>query len=140
MPKRRRINRSDDEIKTATFSISEDNATPSLTTIHTSPTLLADSEQVFNVSEWTVETNRISTSNSMFSSMVEPVPSTSFSESDDNLHILGPYHNSDYYDVVDVSDFQPPPEPEPHQSFESNKTESSKSSKVRLFLSLSLPD
>jgi len=139
MPKRRRNNCSDDEIETVTFSISEDNTTPSLTTIHTSP-MLPDLEQVFNVSEWTVETNRISTSNSMFSSMVKPVQSTSFSESNDNLHIPGPYRNSDYYDVVDVSDFQPPPEPEPHQSFESNKTESSKSSKVRLFLSLSLPD
>ena len=94
MPKFQQINHSDGEIKTATFSIPEDNTTPSLTTIHTSP-MLPDSEQVFNVSEWTVETNQISTSNSMFSSMVELVLSTSFSELDGNLHITDAYHNSD---------------------------------------------
>jgi hypothetical protein len=132
MPKRKRNNRNnevDNEVETVTFSMPENNSPQaSLTTgtIHTSqaPTL---PEQVISVSEWTVETNRVSTSNNLFSSTAEPAPSTSFGESNDDLHIPGAYHN---YDVVDVSDFQPPPEP--LQSFESNNTESSK---VRLFVS-----
>ena len=62
----------------------------------------------------------------------------SISESDHDLYIPGAYLN--YYDVVDVSDFQPPPEP--LQLSLSSNTESSKTSKVRLlFPSLQLlPD
>ena len=86
-------------------------------------------EQVFKVSEWTVETDRVSTSNALFSSMTKPASSASFSESDQDLHIPGVHHN--YYDV---SDFQPPPEP--LQPSTSANTESSKSSKVRSFVSL----
>ena len=133
MPKRRRGDR-DNEVETVMFSIPEDhtdNILSSSTTIPTPTTTFSPHlpEQVFNVSEWTIETDRVSTSNALFSSMTEPVPSMSFSESDHDLHIPGAHH--DYYDVIDVSDFQPPPEPEPHKSFEFNKTESSKSSKVR---------
>ena len=64
--------------------------------------------------------------------MTEPASGASFSESDQDLHIPGVHHN--YYDVVDVSDFQPPPEP--LQPSTSANTESSKSLKVRSFVSL----
>ena len=135
MPKRRRNNRSNNEVETVTFSMPEDkhdnsSITTSTPTMTFSPPL---PEQVFNVSEWTVETDRVSSSNTLFSSMAEPAPSMSFGKSDHDLHIPGVYHN--YYDVVDVSDFQPPPEP--LQPSGSAKTESSKSSKVRSFVSIS---
>ena len=85
---------------------------PSSSTITPTPTMILSppsSKQVFNVSEWTIETDRVSTSNTLFSSMVEPAPGMSFRESGRDLHIPGAYDN--YYDVIDVSDFQPPPEP-----------------------------
>ena len=158
MPKRRRGDRNYSEVKTVTFSIPEDNLDSTLSSSTTTPTPATLSpplsEQVFNVSEWTVETDRVSTSNTLFSSMVEPAPSMSFnksdhftfqvlismllapsmsySESDHDLHIPGAYLN--YYDVVDVSDFQPPPEP--LQPPLSSNTESSKTSKVRSSFSL----
>jgi hypothetical protein len=138
MPKRRRGNRSDNEVETATFSIPEDDTLSSTPAASTTATLTTFSpplpEQVFNVSEWTVETDRVSTSNTLFSSMVEPAPSMSFSESDHLHPIPGAYH--DYYDVVNVSDFQPPPGPVQHS--QSSNTERSKSSKARLFFSFSL--
>jgi hypothetical protein len=138
MPKRRRADRSDNEVETAIFSIPEDrlhttisSSTTPIPTTTFSPPL---PEQVFNVSEWTVENDRISTSNTLFSTMVdsESTPSISFSNSDQDLHIPGAYQN--YYDVVDVSDFQPPPEPlQPSQSSNTESTKSS-NSKERLFL------
>jgi hypothetical protein len=134
MPKRRREDRSDNKAETITFSMPEDildNTSSSYSTTMPKPTTTL-SEQVFNVSEWTIETDRVSTSNPLFSSMTEPAPSMLFSESDHDLHIPGAHHN--YYDVVDVSDFQPPELPQPSQSA---NTESSKSSKERFF-SLSL--
>jgi hypothetical protein len=134
MPKRRREDRSNNKAETITFSMPEDildNTSSSYSTTMPKPTTTL-SEQVFNVSEWTIETDRVSTSNPLFSSMTEPAPSMSFSESDHDLHIPGAHHN--YYDVVDVSDFQPPELPQPSQSA---NTESSKSSKERFF-SLSL--
>ena len=135
MPKRRRADRNDNEVETFTFSIPEDKVdctdsssiiTPIITPTPTTST--PSSEQVFNVSEWTVETDRVSTSNTLFSSLTEPAPSMSFGESDYDLRIPGAYNN--YYDVIDVSDFQPPPEP--LQPSRSSNTESSKTSKVRL--------
>ena len=134
MPKRRREDHSDNKAETITFSMSEDildNTSSSYSTTMPKPTTTL-SEQVFNVSEWTIETDRVSTSNPLFSSMTEPALSMSFSESDHNLHIPGAHH--DYYDVVNVSNFQPPELPQPSQSA---NTESSKSSKERFF-SLSL--
>ena len=132
MPKRRRAD-CDNEVETITFSIPEDNSPlPSSSTITPTPTMILSppsSKQVFNVSEWTVETDRVSTSNTLFSSMVEPAPGMSFRESGHDLHIPGAYDN--YYDVIDVSDFQPPPEP--LQPSRSSNTESSKTSIVRLF-------
>ena len=133
MPKRRRADRNDNEVETFTFSIPEDklDCTNSSSIITPTPTTSTpSSEQVFNVSEWTVETDRVSTSNTLFSSLTEPAPSMSFmiSESDYDLHIPGAYN--DYYDVIDVSDFQPPPEP--LQPSRYSNTESSKTSKVRL--------
>lgn len=131
MPKRRR-DQSDNGVETVIFSMPEDNSstiTPTPTTF--SPML---PEQVISVSEWTVETDRVSTSNTLFSSMDEPAPSMSFGKSDRDLHIPGVYH--DYYDVVDVSDFQPPPEL--LQPSGSANAESSKRSKVRLFFCFSL--
>ena len=86
------------------------------------------SEQVFNVSEWTIETDQVSTSNILFSSMVEPAPHKSFRESGHDLHIPGAYNN--YYNVIDVSDFQPP---EPLQPSRSSNTKCSKTSKVSFF-------
>jgi hypothetical protein len=134
MPKRRRGDRNDNEVETITFSIPEDrlDSTLSSSTITPTPTTTTPlSEQVFNVSEWTIETDRVSTSNTLFSSLVEPAPSMSFSESNYDLDIPGAY-----YDVVDVSDFQPPPEPlKPSRS---SNTERSKTSKVRLFFNFSL--
>jgi hypothetical protein len=135
MPKRRRGDRSDNEVETAIFSIPEDKLDTTISSSTTSTTTFSPPlpEQVFNVSEWTVETDRISTSNTLFS-MVDSgsTPSISFSNSDQDLHIPGAYQ--DYYDVVDVSDFQPPPEP--LQPSRSSNTESTKSSnlKERLFL------
>lgn len=140
MPKRRRGNRSDNEVETATFSMPEDKLdnTPSSNNMitpmpqATTTFSLPFPEQVFNISEWTIETDRVSTSNTLFASMVDPASNTSFSKSDHNLHIPGAYHNYD----VDVSDFQPPPEP--LQSSGSANTESSRNSKERLFVSFSL--
>jgi|ERR1700679_435179 hypothetical protein len=135
MPKRRRDDHSDNKVETVIFSMPEDNSstiTPTSTTTF-SPLL---PEQVINVSEWTIETDRVSTSNTLFSSMDEPAPSMSFSKSDRDFHIPGVYHN--YYDVVDVSDFQPPPDSEPLQPSGSANAESSKRSKVRLFFCFSL--
>lgn len=130
MPKkRRRGNYSDDEVEIVTFSMPEDNA-PSSSTITSTPATEFSPplpEQVFNISEWTVETDRVSTSNLLFSSIIEPVPSVLLGESDHGLHIPGAYRN--YDDVVDVSDFLPPPEP--LQPSRSANTESSKSSKER---------
>jgi hypothetical protein len=126
MPKRRRGERSDDEAETTTFSMPEDNTpstiTPTATTTFSPPL----QKQVFKVSEWTVETDRVSTSNNLFSmvgpSMAESVPSMSFSDPDHDLHIP-----DDYYDAVDVSDFQPPPEPlQPSGSANAEKAKSSK--------------
>jgi hypothetical protein len=135
MPKRRRGDRSDNEVEIITFRMPEDMLDSSLT-VTSAPTTTfpppALPEQVFKVSEWTVETDRVSTSNALFSSTTELASSASFSESDQDLHIPGVHH--DYYDVVDVSDFQPPPEP--LQPSTSANTESSKSSKVRSFVSL----
>lgn len=136
MPKRRRDGRNDNEVETVTFSMPEDmldNTPYSITPTFSPPPL---QEQVFNVSEWTVEANRVSTSNTLFSSMVEPAPSMSLSESDHgrNHHILDAYPN--HYDVVDVSDFQPPPER--LQPSRSENTDSSKSSKERVFIFFSL--
>jgi hypothetical protein len=133
MPKRRREDRSDNKVETITFSMPEDTLdnTPSYSTTMPEPTTTLSpplTERVFNVSEWTIETDRVSTSNPLFSSMTEPAPSMSFSESDHDLHIPGAHH--DYYDVVDVSDFQPPELLQPSQSANS---ESSKSSKERFF-------
>ena len=88
-------------------------------------------EQVINVFEWTVGSDRVSASHTLFSSIVEPAPINEPDEPDDHLHIPGAYYN-----VVDVSDFQPPPEPlGPSRS---SNTESSKGSKVSLMFSLSL--
>jgi hypothetical protein len=133
MPKRRRADYNDSEVETITFSIPEDNSPlPSSSTTTPTPTTILSpplSEQVFNVSEWTVETDRVSTSNTLFSSTVEPAPGMSFRESGRDLHIPGAYDN--YYDVIDVSDFQPPPEP--LQPSRSSNTESSKTSKVKNF-------
>ena len=133
MPKRRRGDRSDNEVEIITFRMPEDTLDTSSSTISSAPTMTfpppALPKQVFKVSEWTVETDRVSTSNTLFSSMTEPASSASFGES---LHIPGVHH--DYNDVVDVSDFQPPPEP--LQPSASANTESSKSSKVRSFVSL----
>jgi hypothetical protein len=132
MPKRRRGDRSDNEAETVTFTLSEDRSvdilsssttTPTTSTILSPPVPLL--EQVINVSEWTIGTDRVFTSNTLFSSTVEPAPHMSFNEPDHNLHIPGAY-----YDVVDVSDFQPPPEP--LQPSRSSDTESSKNSKERL--------
>jgi hypothetical protein len=135
MPKRRREDRSDNKAEAITFSMPEDilDNIPSYSTTNTMPkptTTLSPplTEQVFNVSEWTIETDRVSTSNPLFSSMTEPAPSMLFSESDHDLHIPGAHH--DYYDVVDVSDFQPPELPQPSRSANS---ESCKSSKERFF-------
>jgi hypothetical protein len=139
MPKRRRGDR-DNEVETVMFSIPEDhtdNILSSSTTIPTPTTTFSPPlpEQVFNVSEWTIESERVSTSNTLFSSMVEPVPSMSSSVSDHDLHIPGAYHN---YDVVDVSDFQPPLEPlEPSRS---SNTESTKNSKERYLFFLRVSD
>jgi hypothetical protein len=138
MPKRRRADRNESEVETFTFSIPEDNTLSSSTTAPTpTPTTILSpplSEQVFNVSEWTIETDRVSTSNTLFSSMVEPGPGTSFRESGSDLHIPGAYDN--YYDVIDVSDYQPPPDP--LQPPLSSNTESTKTSKVRLLFFFSL--
>ena len=136
MPKRRRADRNDSEVEAITFSIPEDNTLSSSTTIPTPTTILSPplSEQVFNVSEWTIETDRVSTSNALFSSMVEPRPGTSFRESGCDLHIPGAYDN--YYDVIDVSDYQPPPEF--RQPPRSSNTETTKTSKVRLLFFFSL--
>ena len=137
MPKRRRADRNDNEVETFTFSIPEDklDCTNSSSIITPTPTTSTpSSEQVFNVSEWTVETDRVSTSNTLFSSMVEPRPGTSFRESGCDLHIPGAYDN--YYDVIDVSDYQPPPEP--RQPPRSSNTETTKTSKVRLLFFFSL--
>ena len=136
MPKRRRGDRSNNEVETVTFTISEDrsdNTLSSSTTTPTASTMFTPPlpEQVINVSEWTVGSDRVSTSNALFSSMVEPAQSMSFNKPDHHLHIPGAY-----YDVVDVSDFQPPPEP--LQPSQSSNTESSKSSKERLLFSFSL--
>ena len=133
MPKRRRADRNDNEAESITFSIPDDSTPSSSNTTTTTPkpttTLsLPLSEQVFNVSEWTIEADRVSTSNTMFSTMVESAPDKSSSESGRDIQIPGAYHN--YYDVIDVSDFQPPPEP--LQPSRSSNTESSKTSKVRL--------
>ncbi len=137
MPKRRRADRNESEVETITFSIPEENTLSSSTTAPapTPTTILSPplSEQVFNVSEWTIESDRVSTSNTLFSSMVEAGPGTSFRESGSDLHIPGAYDN--YYDVIDVSDYQPPPDP--LQPPLSSNTESTKTSKVRLlFFSL----
>jgi len=127
MPKRRRGNHSDNEVETTIFSIPEDNLNTTLPSTINTP--LPPAEQVFNVSEWTIETDRVSTSNTLFSPMVEPAASTSFSKSDQDLHIPGAYHK--YYDVVDVSDFQPLPESlQPSQSSNAKRT---KNLKERLF-------
>ena len=138
MPKRRRADRNESEVETITFSIPEDNTLSSSTTAPTPTTILSPpgplSEQVFNVSEWTIGTDRVSTSNTLFSSMVESGPGTSFRESGSDLHISGAYDN--YYNVIDVSDYQPPPEP--LQPPRSSNTESTKTSKVRLLLFFSL--
>ena len=115
MPKRRRGDHSDCEAETVTFSMPEDkldNTASTTGTAGTTPiptTTLSQplAEQVFNVSEWTIETDRVSTSNTLFSSMVEPAPSMSFPESDCDLDNPGAYLN---YNDIDVSDFQPPPE------------------------------
>lgn len=136
MPKRRRADRSDNEVETVTFTFSEDrsdNILSSSTTTPTASTILSPPlpEQVINVSEWTIGTDRVSTSNTLFSSTDEPASSMSFNEPDHHLHIPGAY-----YDVVDVSDFQPPPEP--LQPSRSSNTESSKNSKESLFYSFSL--
>ena len=135
MPKRRRGDHSDNEVEIITFKMPEDTLDSSLT-ITSAPTTTFPPpvlpEQVFKVSEWTVETDRVSTSNALFSSMTKPASSASFSKSNQDLHIPGVHHN--YYDVVNVSDFQPPPEP--LQPSASANTESSKSSKVRSFVSL----
>ena len=132
MPKRRRGERHDNDVKTVTFSIPEDTLDSTLSSSSTmtpTPTTTTPlTEQVFNVSEWTIETDQVSTTNTLFSSLAEPALSMSFSESDHDLHISGAYEH--YYDVVDVSDFQPPPEP--LQPSRSSNTESSKTSKVRL--------
>ena len=134
MPKRRRGDRSDNEAETVTFTLSEDRSvdilsssttTPTTSTILSPPVPLP--EQVINVSEWTIGTDRVFTSNTLFSSTVKPAPHMSFNEPDHHLHIPGAY-----YDVVDVSDFQPPPEP--LQPSQSSNTESSKNSKEILFL------
>jgi hypothetical protein len=98
MRKRRRGDRNYNEVETVTFSIPEDNldsTQSSSTTTSTPATTLSPplSEQVFNVSEWTIETDRVSTSNTLFSSMVEPVPSMSFKKSDHDLHIPSAYLN-----------------------------------------------
>ena len=66
-------------------------------------------------------------SNTLFSSTVEPASSMSFNEPDHHLHIPGAYYN-----VVNVSDFQPPPEP--LQPSRSSNTESSKNSKESLII------
>ena len=100
MPKRRRGDRNNDEVETVTFSIPGDNLNSTLSSSTTTPTPATTlspplSEQVFNVSEWTIETDRVSTSNTLFSSMAEPAPSMSFNKSDHDLHILGAYLN--YY-------------------------------------------
>lgn len=133
MPKRRRGDRNDNEVESITFSIPDDS-TPSSSTTTPNPAMTLSSpplsEQVFNISQWTIETDRVSTSNTLFSSMVEPAPAKSFSESDHDIHIPGAYQN--YYDVIDVSDFQPP------ESLQPSNTESSKPSKVRLLFSFFL--
>ena len=131
MPKRRRGERHDNGVETVTFSIPEDTLDSTLSSSSTmTPTTTTTplTEQVFNVSEWTVETDQVSTSNTLFSSLAEPALSMSFSKSDHDLHIPGAYEHC--YDVVDVSDFQPPPEP--LQPSRSSNTESSKTLKVRL--------
>ena len=138
MPKRRRADRNDNEAESITFSIPEDSI-PSSSTTTTTPkptTTLSPplSEQVFNISEWTVEADRVSTSNTLFSTMVESAPDKSSNESSRDIQIPGAYHN--YYDVIDVSDFQPPPEP--LQPSRSSITESSKNLKVRLLFSFFL--
>ena len=136
MPKHRRGDHNDNKVETITFSIPEDrlDSTLSSSTITPTPTTTTPlSEQVFNVSEWTIETDRVSTSNTLFSSLVEPALSMSFSESNYDLDILGAYYDSD---VVDVSDFQPPPEP--LKTSQSSNTEVSKTLKVRLFFYFSL--
>jgi hypothetical protein len=151
MPKRRRGDRSDNEVETVTFTIPEyvgsDYTLSSLMTTPTASTMFTPPlpeltastmftlplpEQVINVSEWTVGTDRVSTSNALFSTTFEPAPSTSlsFNNPDHHLHIPGTY-----YDVVDVSDFQPPPEP--LQPSQSSNTESSKNSKARSLFSFS---
>ena len=140
MPKRRRADRNDNEAESITFSIPEDSipssstttTTPKPTTTLSPPSSL--SEQVFNISEWTVEADRVSTSNTLFSTMVESAPDKSSNESSRDIQIPGAYHN--YYDVIDVSDFQPPPEP--LQPSRSSITESSKNLKVRLLFSFFL--
>jgi hypothetical protein len=132
MPKRRRGDRSDNEVEIITFNMPEDRLDSSSTITSAPTTTFTPPAQVFKVSEWTVETDRVSTSNSLYSSVAEPASSASFSKSDHDPHILGAHH--DYYDVIDVSDFQPPPEP--LQPSGSVNTESSKSSKVRSFVSL----
>lgn len=139
MPKRRRGDRSDNEVETVMFSIPEDHTDNTLSSSTTTPTPTMTfspplPEQVFNVSEWTIESDRVSTSNTLFSSMVEPVPSMSSSVSDHDLHIPGAYHN---YDVVDVTDFQPP---EPLQPTRSSNTESTKNSKERYLFFLGVSD
>ena len=87
---------------------------------------------MFNISEWTVEADRVSTSNTLFSTTVESAPDKSSSESSRDIQIPGAYHN--YYDVIDVSGFQPPPEP--LQPSRSSNTESSKTPKVTIIIFL----
>ena len=57
-----------------------------------------------------------------------------FGESHHDLHIPGAYLN--YYNVVDVSDYQPPPEPLQPSLSSITETESSGTSKVRLLFSI----
>ena len=146
MPKHRWGDRSDNEVETITFTISEDRADNTLSSSTTTPTALMMftplptasmmfipplPDQVINVSEWTVGTDHVSTSNTLFSSMAEPALSMSFNKPDHHLHIPGAY-----YDVVDVSEFQPPPEP--LQPSQSSNTESFKNPKEILLFSFSL--
>ena len=110
MPKHRKGDHSDNEFKTITFTISEDRSDSTLsssTTTVTASTMFTPPlpEQVMNVSEWTVGTDHVSTSNTLFSSIAKPAPSMSFNKPNHHLHIPGIYYN-----VVDVSDFQPLPE------------------------------
>ena len=129
MPKRKWTDRND-EVETVTFSMPEDS--PSCSINMATPTMTRPSplpEQVFSISEWTIDDDRVTTSNPLFSSVIEPALSTSFRESNDDLHIPGTYHG---YDAsIDVTDFQSLPESlEPPQPATA-QAQTSKSTKVR---------